>query len=860
MSKQQKGVQSGLWSKLLVGTFITVFFGVALFLRTYLPHNGVFSGDWIKFTGNDAYYFMRLVDNLISNFPHLIHYDPYLSYPIGMMVDTPPFFSWLLAVVAWTIGLGSPSQHTVDVVGVYFPAILGALTVIPVYFIGKEVFNRWVGVISAGLIALLPGEFLGRSTLGFTDYHVAETLFTTVAVLFLILALKAARQNEFTFRHLNRRDLAKSVKAVVYSLLAGIFLGLYLLTWAGGLLFVLTISVFFVVQFVVGHLRGEPTDYLCLVGTVLFAVTLLLYLPSSQGMLYWVSIVIALIIPPVLYGISRLMVLKKIRPIFYPLALVGAVMGGLAILYLVYPPLVRSMLSMFGIFVPSGVSLTTIEMRPLLSPSGVFSLSVAWGNFATSFFLSFISLIILIIYVATKRGSAAKSLLVVWSLAILLVTLGQRRFAYYFAVNAALLTGYLSVLLYHVTRWLFEKWSGERASHLSWQILELAAVPTMIHPAELPARPTTKKSRRLERKRARKTEIKQSRMKRRQETGFHLTGNHLSIGLSVIVIFLAVFSPLVVFPTPAQSLTVTTASQTSYAPSDAWVSSLSWMKENTPEPFGNPDFYYQFYEPPAAYRNRPQTLPEYRQFTEPEMSISERIDVIKTEEKTWENAESVYGVMAWWDYGYWITRIAHRVPSTNPGKHANVINLIAHFFVSQDEDSAQEIIKGLDASYVIVDSETATSKFWALAEWAGKKQTDFSDVYLLPQENGMFTSQMYIYPEYYRSLSTRLYNFDGKAVTPKSTLVISYEEKTDKKGTVYKIITSTKQFESYKEAEAYLVSQQSTNYKIVGTNPFISPVPLDVLEHYRLIHSSDGTVTVTDVGTVSEVKIFEYID
>ena len=230
-----------------------------------------------------------------------------------------PFFDWLLAGIIWVIGLGSPTQHTVDVIGVYFPAVLGALTVIPVYFIGKELFNRWAGVISAGLIALLPGEFLGRSILGFTDHHVTETLFTTVTMLFLILAIKAARQRQLTFNRLKHRDWAMSAKPVIYSLLAGIFLGIYLLTWAGALLFVFIISIYFIIQFIIDHLKHQSTDYLCLVGVILFFVGLLMFLTVSPGVLYLASLVIAILIPLVLSGISWLMARREIKPALLPI-------------------------------------------------------------------------------------------------------------------------------------------------------------------------------------------------------------------------------------------------------------------------------------------------------------------------------------------------------------------------------------------------------------------------------------------------------------------------------------------------------------------------------------------------------------
>ncbi len=773
---------SRLSPRLLAGIMLVLIFGTALCLRICLPYDQVFSGDWIKFTEVDAYYHMRLVDNLVHNFPHLISFDPYLIYPGGGGVGSIHFFDWLLASLIWVIGLGSPTQHTIDVVGVYFPAVLGALTVIPVYFIGKELFGRWAGVLSAGLIALLPGEFLGRSILGFTDHHVAETLFTTVTILFLILAIKAARQRQLTFNHLYRRDWSIITKPIIYSLLTGIFLGIYLLTWPGALLFVFIISVYFIIQFIIDHLKHKSTDYLCLVAVILFFIALLMFLPVSRGMLYSASLVIALLIPLVLSGVSWLMTRREIKPAYYPLTLVGLGLSGLGIFHAIAPSLLSSMLGKFSIFTPSGAYLTVREMQPLLFPMGDLSLLVVWGNFTTGSFLSLISLGILV-YLVIKQGNAEKSLLVVWTLVILAATLGQRRFAYYLAVNVALLTGYLS-----------------------WQILSLAGFKEWV------AKPVASPER---------VQKKKVKPKRKQEAGFHLTISHITMALAVIGIFFVVFFPNI---SPA----ITVAKQAGVAPSDAWCSSLSWLKENTPDPFGNPDFYYELHEPGSS-------------------------------------PKPTYGVMAWWDYGYWITRIAHRVPNANPGQ-GGVPNA-ARLFLSQNEEIANETIQRLGSSYIIIDYDVAVvsfakgvvrGKFHTVAIWSGSSYEEFYDVYYLPRE-GKLMPVMLFYPEYYRALVVRLYNFDGKAVTPQSPIVISYQQKVSREGKPYKEITSAEQFDSYEEAEAYLLSQESANYKIVSDNPFISPVPLEELKHYKLIHSSDGQIRHPELGMLPEVKIFEYV-
>jgi dolichyl-diphosphooligosaccharide--protein glycosyltransferase len=792
--------KSQLTAKFIIGILLALFFGIALYLRICLPYDQVFSGEWIKFTSVDAYFHMRLVDNLVHNFPRLTSFDPYFIYPGGQAVGGIRFFDWLLAGLIWVIGLGAPTQHTVDLIGVYFPAILGALTIIPVYFIGKELFGRWAGVLSAGLISIAPGEFLGRSILGFTDQHIAEVLFSAIVILFLILAIKAARQKQLTFNHLKQRDWAISTKPIIYSLLAGIFLGIYLLTWLGALLLVFTISLYLILQSIIDHLKHHPTDYLGLIGGILFFIALVIFLPFSPKGFYRISLVIALLVPLILSSTSRLITSKGIKPAYYPLILLGIGLSGGAIFYALAPHPLLVMVKQFGIFVPTEVERTTIEMQPLLFPGGKFSTIVAWGNFTTGSYLSLVSLLLLIFYLVKKRGNAEKTLLVVWSVVILAATLGQRRFAYYFAVNVALLTSYFSVLAYYLVRFLADYLGGKSTDYMSWRSLELSNFEKLIvQPRELPTR--------AERKRAKL---------KGQEA--HPPINYASISLWVIIIFFLAFYPNIGWAT-------NTVKEARFAPTDAWMQSLSWLKENTPEPFGNPNFYYELQERP---------LPG----------------------ESYEYPESAYGVMAWWDYGYWVTRIAHRLPNANPSQDPVAITNVASFFLSQDEDSAEEIIQKLDTSYIIIDYLTTTSKFWAIATWLGKEQTDFFDIYYLPEEGRL---EPYFYPEYYRSLSVRLYNFDGKAVTPKNPVVISYQERVNERGIRYKEVISKKEFDSYEEAEAYLLTQDQANHKIVGTHPFISPVPLEALKNYKLVYSSEDGITEPAIGTIPEVKVFKYV-
>jgi dolichyl-diphosphooligosaccharide--protein glycosyltransferase len=405
---------------------------------------------------------------------------------------------------------------------------------------------------------------------------------------------------------------------------------------------------------------------------------------------------------------------------------------------------------------------------------------IAWGNFNVGFFLSFVSFLVLI-YLIIKNGDAGNSLLWIWSVVMLVATLGQRRFGYYYSVNVALLTGYI---------W----WKVYEASGQKWltNILE-----------EIAARRKTMKI-------------------GRRRSGSSLGLNYVVLVLASLVCLVTLFFGAF-FWNIEPALAV--ASTAPYAPSDAWVASLDWLRQNSPEPLGSADAYY-------------------------------KVEPALTGGQTYQYPDTAYGVLAWWDYGYWITRIAHRIPNANPSQDPKAIYNVASFFTSQNETAAGEIRQQLGSEYVVIDQDTALSKFWAIVTWAQK--SPYFDNYLIPQQDGTYQTGIAYYPEYYRSMAVRMYNFDCKAVTSNSTLVISYTENKDAKGNPYKVLTGGQQFGTYEAAEQFTANQTSGNWRIVGADPMVSPVPLEALEHYSVVYRSNQTAS-TQTGAVPAVKIFKYI-
>jgi len=752
----------------IVGIILAALFGISLYIRIALPYDQIFINDWVWFRETDSYYYMRNIETLVHNFPHFNSFDPYMLYPGGGTGLARPFFAWLTAGIIRLVSLGTPTLHFMETIAAYVPAILGTLTLITVYFIGKELFNRWVGVIAAALVVILPGEFLHRSLLGFTDHHVAEVLFSTVTMLFLIMAIKRAREREISYTHLLNRDWSTLTKPLVYGLLTGIFLGIYLLSWRGGLLFIFIIFAYLVVQFIVDHLRHKSSDYICVVGTLLFLVAFVMILPvlgrGGLDTIYRVAMPLAIVVPIVLSIISRLMAAKALKPVYYPLALVGLLGIGLAIFHAINPALLQSMLGRFSIFTPAGARLTIMEVEPLLFPGGEFGFQTAWANFTTSFFIAFISFAMLA-YVLVRERSTHKTLFLVWSIIMLIAILGQRRFGYYYAVNVALLTGYFS-----------------------WKMLDIAGLDKLMAKSKEVVT-TVKKFKKREKKAREKTKPKKFMQPR-------------GAWIRVIVVGIAIFF-LVLYPNIGK---VEVLAKQQYIMTRGWYNSMLWLKDNSPEPFGDPDFYYELYPPRDEF----------------------------------EYPETAYGVMSWWDYGYFIMQIAHRIPNANPGQTG--AREAGKFFTAQNETAANQVADELGVKYVVIDNAMATGKFYAMVDWAGGNLSDFYDYYYQPAQDGGQWGMLY-YPGYYNSTVARLYHFDGQAVTPAESIVISYEEKSIGEGGAYKEITNGWTFSTYEEAQAFVGNQTSGNYRIVGTNPSKSPVPLEELASYERVYPAGNTTT-----------------
>jgi len=431
-------------------------FLIAFHIRT-IPKASVFlTNGFVRFGGNDPWYHLRNVESILHNFPNMLWFDAYTNYPTGTGQVFAPLYDLVLATIIWVIGFGNPSQDLIYTVCAYFPAVLGALVVIPAYYIGKWLFDRRAGLLAAFFVSVSSGQFLSRSMIGFNDHHIAETLLSTVTAMFLIIAVRNARDHDISFDGLKNGQFSALKSSLPYFILAGISLGAYTLAWKGALFFSLIIGVYVTVQHVLDHMHGKKTDYMAIGGMIIFAFALVMvlmtpYLGGTKA-LHVKALLAGLFAFPIMTLVSIEMNRRGFNKYYYPGSLIVSFVGFVLLSKIALPSAYALIISVFSYFMSTGGALTVAEAAPLLSRGGVFTLAPLWYNFALFGYVSFIALA-LFAYEATKKNSQEKTFLIVWTVMIIWAMLQQNRFAYYYSVNAAILSAYLGIKLLDLAGW-----------------------------------------------------------------------------------------------------------------------------------------------------------------------------------------------------------------------------------------------------------------------------------------------------------------------------------------------------------------------------------------------------------------------
>ena len=166
---------------------------VAFAIRTgwnVLPAmNASATGLWDMTGGSDPWYMKRVVDYIVAERSHYI-FDHDRAYPMGAINPRPPLFSWSLALgglsLSWLLEIPADEATWWSVAAM--PAVFGALIVLPLAAIAKNIHSKGAGILTAWLIALMPGH-ISHATFGLADHDSFALLFLSMAFYYWVRAL-----------------------------------------------------------------------------------------------------------------------------------------------------------------------------------------------------------------------------------------------------------------------------------------------------------------------------------------------------------------------------------------------------------------------------------------------------------------------------------------------------------------------------------------------------------------------------------------------------------------------------------------------------------------------------------------------
>ena len=326
-----------------------------------------------------------------SGYINFLEGDAYNRMYYAMQIQSMPFvdgftyavprgllFPWIIAMLGYIF--------PIELVGAWLPPFIAMGVIVLVYLIGTDILNSFVGLMAAIFVAIIPSEFYHRSLLGYPDHHVMEVLLMTLVVYLTIKAIRSRRWASY------------------YSLAAGFALFLYLANWAGGILMVgilFLTALVFLVQKIINKTYNMRAVYSLLlivgIGAALYSclggfVRFFWWLPWIQETGSAISVAQA-----------SGMVSETAASMFTPLS-----------------------------------QRTVSELMPLFTPFGTFSIGVVMMNlhlFVITFVIGFYCMWV-------WRRDRVNLFVIIWTILILILTLNERRYLYYFTLPVGLLSAW----------------------------------------------------------------------------------------------------------------------------------------------------------------------------------------------------------------------------------------------------------------------------------------------------------------------------------------------------------------------------------------------------------------------------------
>lgn len=201
--------------------------------------------NWEYLRNIDSYSFYRQIDEITQNNGILPEYDTLVLSPD---INHRPWqilpYQYIAAWSYMMFRVFLPNLQLWQYL-IYLPAMLAALAAIPMYFIGKTLFDKKVGVLAAFFIVFDISN-ISRSLGGDPD---SDAIIILVPLIVFAVFL-------YTYKYLNEKNKFDK-KSLLLTAIGGIILSLWAFIWAGYWYVVWIISGLLILKFIISIIKNK---------------------------------------------------------------------------------------------------------------------------------------------------------------------------------------------------------------------------------------------------------------------------------------------------------------------------------------------------------------------------------------------------------------------------------------------------------------------------------------------------------------------------------------------------------------------------------------------------------------------------
>ena len=434
------------WEGMRIPLILIVIVLFAMFLRIYWAVGPSIQYGYSVSGGSDSYYHEKIIFHILDSKHQLLN-DPMLNYPMGVNNPRPPLFHWSIVLSSYILAPFMDMRHAAVLMLILFPAIFGSLTVIPVYLLGKEAFNRRVGILAAILLAIMPAD-ITRSVATQADWDAFNLFFIILSFYFFLRALKTVNYKHWIKNWFNLKEvkgglinyIRENKVSMVYAALSGVSLGAVALAWKGYTYAIAILVIYLLFQVFMNRFRNKSNLHIVaisLIYTIFAFGTAFPWYYVTHRLIQWYAVPLILMLGVLFVGIILEVTGKY--PWTFVFLLAAIVIGAaLAIINVFIPDLWELIVSGQGYFVKSKLYSTIAEAQPATLGYLVMSFGVA------IFFFAIIG-IFDILYLIKKKKEDYYFFFVFYTIIAVYMAISAARFIFN-ASPAFALTGAIGVI------------------------------------------------------------------------------------------------------------------------------------------------------------------------------------------------------------------------------------------------------------------------------------------------------------------------------------------------------------------------------------------------------------------------------